>query len=46
MTGRIFEAGPTTAPDHMPNRAEDIACITGGNGMDPAALEEGAFGRG
>jgi hypothetical protein len=30
MTGRIFEAGHTTAPDHMPERAQDSACIKGG----------------
>lgn len=30
MTGRIFEAGHTTAPDHMPDRAQDSACIKGG----------------
>ena len=30
MTGRIFEAGHTTAPDHMPKRAQDSACIQGG----------------
>ena len=30
MTGRIFEAGHTTAPDHMPDRAKDSACIQGG----------------
>ena len=30
MTGRIFEAGHTTAPDHMPDRAQVSACIQGG----------------
>lgn len=30
MTGRIFEAGHTTAPDHMPDRAQDTTCINGG----------------
>ena len=30
MKGRIFEAEHTTAPDHMPDRAQDSACIQGG----------------
>ncbi|MGL4274796.1 MAG: hypothetical protein ACRCTO_21100 [Pseudomonas paracarnis] len=30
MTGRILEAGHTAAPDHMPKRAQDFACIQGG----------------
>ena len=30
MTGRNFEAGHTIAPDHMPNRAQDSACIQEG----------------
>ena len=30
MTGRIFDAGHTTAPDHMPDRDQDSACIQGG----------------
>lgn len=30
MSGRIFEAGHRTAPDHMPERARDPACIQGG----------------
>jgi hypothetical protein len=30
MAGRLFEAGHTTAPDHMPDRAQDSACIQRG----------------
>ena len=30
MKGRNFEAGHTTAPDHMPDRTKRIACIHGG----------------
>jgi hypothetical protein len=30
IDGRIFEAGHTTAPDHMPNRDSENACIRRG----------------
>jgi hypothetical protein len=41
MKGRIFEAGHTTAPDHMPNRTQDSACIQRGvhtRRLDPTFL--------
>ena len=36
MTGRFVEAGHATAPDHMPDRAEDTACIQGDVHARPA----------
>jgi hypothetical protein len=30
LKGRNFEAGHTTAPDHMPDRDKENACISGG----------------
>lgn len=38
MTGRNFEAGHTIAPDHMPNRAQDSACIQEGAHTRPVSL--------
>jgi hypothetical protein len=41
MKGRIFEAGHTTAPDHMPDRAQDSTCIQRGvhtRGRFPGSL--------
>ena len=42
MKGRIFEAGHTTAPDHMPDRAKIIACIHGGVHTRPTSRSQPA----
>ena len=42
MTGRIFEAGHTTAPDHMPERAQIPLASVGASTHAPCA--RGIFG--